>query len=586
IVPLPETKEEGRRISEKPKEEPAPAVPLRVSPRHSILRNNKSVETVLLTTKLLSEDNCAVDGEETTTMESTTKKAFSSSSRSVPYKGLNNTKTATSHRCSKALVLLALTAGSLALLATIVSMWSEITSCETCSTEVGLADLLEEDEVLFDSETNLEDDNVCSESSSFILTESIPLDVQYGENATVHKPLYEAWTELLSVASKSVHVASFYWSLTGEDIDVNTSSDVHGEHILQQFVDMHSRNVSVFVASSIPSLSSNSTDLKVLQNKGAHVRKVNFGHLTQGVLHTKLWIVDMKHIYIGSANMDWRSLTQVKELGAVIYNCSCLAKDLYKIFQSYWDLGYRNATVPQPWPEQYSTSFNKDNPLLLNINGAPARVYISGSPPIFCPSGRTKDLDAIVSAINEADKFINVAVMEYFPTTRFRRPHKYWPALDNALRRSAFERHVQIRILISCWQHSDPAMFPYLKSLSAVSYLPLNISVEIKLYIVPVGNHTDIPFARVNHNKYMVTDKLAYIGTSNWSEDYFNTTAGVGLVISQTQQSLNSTRQTVQEQLKGVFDRDWNSKYAINLDELEHHPHCAFSEKARPARGV
>lgn len=33
-----------------------------------------------------------------------------------------------------------------------------------------------------------------------------------------------------------------------------------------------------------------------------------------------------------------------------------------------------------------------------------------------------------------------------------------------------------------------------------------------KLYIVPVGNQTDIPYARVNHNKYMVTDKVAYIG--------------------------------------------------------------------------
>lgn len=33
--------------------------------------------------------------------------------------------------------------------------------------------------------------------------------------------------------------------------------------------------------------------------------------LTTGVLHTKFWIVDKKHIYIGSANMDWRSLTQV-----------------------------------------------------------------------------------------------------------------------------------------------------------------------------------------------------------------------------------------------------------------------------------
>lgn len=33
-----------------------------------------------------------------------------------------------------------------------------------------------------------------------------------------------------------------------------------------------------------------------------------------------------------------------------------------------------------------------------------------------------------------------------------------------------------------------------------------------KLYIVPVANQSDIPFSRVNHNKYMVTDKVAYIG--------------------------------------------------------------------------
>lgn len=33
--------------------------------------------------------------------------------------------------------------------------------------------------------------------------------------------------------------------------------------------------------------------------------------LTSGVLHTKFWVIDKKHVYIGSANMDWRSLTQV-----------------------------------------------------------------------------------------------------------------------------------------------------------------------------------------------------------------------------------------------------------------------------------
>lgn len=35
------------------------------------------------------------------------------------------------------------------------------------------------------------------------------------------------------------------------------------------------------------------------------------GRLTGGVLHSKFWVVDGQHVYVGSANMDWRSLTQV-----------------------------------------------------------------------------------------------------------------------------------------------------------------------------------------------------------------------------------------------------------------------------------
>lgn len=63
------------------------------------------------------------------------------------------------------------------------------------------------------------------------------------------------------------------------------------------------------------------------------VRDLNFaGLLGGGVLHTKLWLIDRTHVYVGSANMDWRSLSQVKELGLVALNCSCLANDYAKIF--------------------------------------------------------------------------------------------------------------------------------------------------------------------------------------------------------------------------------------------------------------
>lgn len=46
-------------------------------------------------------------------------------------------------------------------------------------------------------------------------------------------------------------------------------------------------------------------------SSGAQVRHVPMGRLTGGVLHSKFWVVDGRHIYVGSANMDWRSLTQV-----------------------------------------------------------------------------------------------------------------------------------------------------------------------------------------------------------------------------------------------------------------------------------
>lgn len=44
---------------------------------------------------------------------------------------------------------------------------------------------------------------------------------------------------------------------------------------------------------------------------GAEIREVDLQAVTGGIIHTKLWVVDQKHFYVGSANMDWRSLSQV-----------------------------------------------------------------------------------------------------------------------------------------------------------------------------------------------------------------------------------------------------------------------------------
>lgn len=65
-------------------------------------------------------------------------------------------------------------------------------------------------------------------------------------------------------------------------------------------------------------------------------------------------------------------------------------------------------------------------------------------------------------------------------------------------------------------------------------------------------------------------------GTSNWSEDYFSSTSGVGLVVSQRPPSARPGATTVQEQLRQLFERDWGSRYAVGLDGAAQSQDCVW----------
>lgn len=102
-------------------------------------------------------------------------------------------------------------------------------------------------------------------------------------------------------------------------------------------------------------------------------------------------------------------------MGAVIYDCPCIADDISKIFKVYWDLGKENASIPSRWPDSYSTSFNMITPMNLSLNSALANTFLSSSPPPFSPVGRAGDADTIVNLISKAEKFVYIAVMDYIP---------------------------------------------------------------------------------------------------------------------------------------------------------------------------
>lgn len=46
---------------------------------------------------------------------------------------------------------------------------------------------------------------------------------------------------------------------------------------------------------------------------------------------------------------------------------------------------------------------------------------------------------------------------------------RYWPDIDDALRKAAFDRKVHVRLLASLWNHTRSDMKYYLRSLAALN---------------------------------------------------------------------------------------------------------------------
>ena len=67
----------------------------------------------------------------------------------------------------------------------------------------------------------------------------------------------------------------------------------------------------------------------------------------------------------------------MKELGTIICNCSRLAQDLEKTFQTYWVLGAPKAVLPKPWPRNFSSRINRFQPLRDYFDGVPTTAYFS-----------------------------------------------------------------------------------------------------------------------------------------------------------------------------------------------------------------
>ncbi|KAF7662683.1 hypothetical protein LDENG_00229700 [Lucifuga dentata] len=408
-----------------------------------------------------------------------------------------------------------------------------------------------------DNEDGITEEN-CSRNCRIVLVENIPDDLSFPMDGGSHISLSVGFHTLLDQAKRSVEIVSPVWDLNSWNVLETWPSNVKQSQLLfRRLLNLKSRGVKLKITSSL----ANSAELKTLADHNAEVHFVNMTAFTRGGLHSSFWIVDRKHIYIGNADMSWRSFSQRKELGVVVYNCSCLALDLHRVFSFYWQLHDRDY-IPSIWSKRVTALYGKHDTLELQLNTTQATAYVSTSPELFCSKDRTRDVDAIYHVIQSAKTFVFISVTDYLPLVNRRYKGtsvtRYWSLIDEVIREAVVLRGVRVRLLISLWKQTHPLTFNFVTSLTSLCIQLHNCSLEVKFFTYKEQKN-DFQHG-LNHNKYVVTDNAVYIGNHDWVGSDFVFNAGVGLVVKM-KHSFKDRGVTILEQIKAAFERDWTSPY-------------------------
>ncbi|CAL8269513.1 unnamed protein product [Gadus morhua 'NCC'] len=410
-----------------------------------------------------------------------------------------------------------------------------------------------------DEEDSITEDN-CSRDCGVSLVETLPLDLAPARGgAAPSLPLSLGLHALLGRAQRSLEVVSPVWELTAAPRHL--AGGAQGELLFQRLLGLNARGVRLRIASSL----TNSSELRTLAEHDAEVRYVNMSAITRGELKSSFWIVDRQHVYIGSGDMSWRSLSERKELGVVLTDCSCLALDLHRVFSFYWQLQHRDY-IPSIWSRKVLALWGRQEPLELSLNASAAAAYLSSSPDSFCPKGRSRDVEAVQQVIRSAQTFLLISVTDYLPllnrTYRGAFVARYWSPIDEVIREAVILRGVRVQLLISSWSHTHPLTLNFATSLTSLCVELDNCSLEVKFF-ERREDGKDVQHG-LNHNKYIVTDNAVYIGTHDWVGREFSLNAGVGLAL-EARPGPGPRGGGLVERLGDAFRRDWGSRYAQSL---------------------
>jgi len=380
----------------------------------------------------------------------------------------------------------------------------------------------------------------------FELVQTAPVETTLS-NADLRDPV-TVWCELFDNAKSEIAIGQFYAA---------SKPGAPFERVLERLAAAGKRGVKIrfLLDQKGVGLSEASTLERIKAIPNLEFRILDYSKLTgNGIIHAKYLTVDRNVAFVGSQNFDWRSFTHIHETGLRISDAKIVG-EIQAIFEQDWSAQAQLAQGRTVAPLQQKAAVLTTPAPPAAAAGADATLL--SSPAAFNPPGVLDSEITLPALLADAKEEVRVQLLDYAPLSygpNGTRP--YYAVIDNAVR-SAANRGVKIKLMVSNWNLETPAL-AYLKSLAL---LP---NVEIRVVTLPKASTGFIPFARVIHSKTMVIDgKLAWVGTSNWSGGYFDLSRNIEVVMRNEQMA---------KRLGALHEQAWSSQYAQPLDVNRNYP--------------
>jgi phosphatidylserine/phosphatidylglycerophosphate/cardiolipin synthase-like enzyme len=365
--------------------------------------------------------------------------------------------------------------------------------------------------------------------SNIEIVESIPAETSL-DNPEIRNTR-EVWLEMIGRARTTLDLEQYY------------ISDEPGKQLAGVLATIDSAagrgvRVRILVDARMYSTYPASADA-LAKRPNIEVRRIDFGAIAGGVQHAKYFVVDGKEVFVGSQNFDWRALEHIHELGLRIHDTQ-IAAAYEDIFNLDWQLA---ALKPEAIKTFAVPKRTYQVPIRVEAGpGESAVLFPTFSPSHLVPDSTLWDERAIVEIIDGARKSLTLQFLSYSPDDR---QGSRYAAIDDAIRRAP-HRGVKVRMIVSDWQKGTTAV-PALKDLAGTP------GIEVAFTAIPEWSGGYIPFARVEHCKYIVADDTKFwLGTSNCEKNYFYRSRNLGIVCT----SLN-----LAGALSKIFLKSWNSPY-------------------------